>query len=235
VLIFVGGKKGSVFYFAPATVTKTTLEADLGDLGHIAVRFQPSGKARRERSQCGGKPIFFDSGNYVGTIDFHGEAGYTDVEATKARGDLKFFLDAICPASGTSGTGPGLPGAELRVKPVRSRSGPSLSLIENDPMAPVRFEASIAESRGEIAIERNTSATAPRTAFDYDSRLRTATVRPPAPFAGEATFNRTAEAGSRWNGNLTVDLPGRSDVPLTGRGLRANLFRAWMKGSGPIE
>jgi hypothetical protein len=235
VLIFVGGKRGSASYFAPARVTRTSIEAGLGDLGHIAVSFQPSGKSRTERSQCGGRSVSFDSGDYAGTIDFHGEEGYTDVEATRARGDLKFLLDAICPAPGTSGIGPGLPGAELRVRPIGSQSGPSLSLIENDPRAPVRLEASIEERRGEISIERSTAMTAPRTAFDYDSPLRTATVRPPAPFSGEATFRRTAKTRNRWTGNLTVDLPGRSGVFLTGKGLRANLFHAWMKGSGPIE
>lgn len=59
--------------------------------------------------------------------------------------------------------------------------------------------------------------------FTYDRRLRTATVHPPAPFAGSARFDLGKKAGQRWGGDLTVDLPGRAGVPLTGPALRATL------------
>jgi hypothetical protein len=44
-----------------------------------------------------------------------------------------------------------------------------------------------------------------------------------APFAGSARFDLEAKAGRRWSGDLTVDMPGRADVSLTGPPLRASL------------
>jgi hypothetical protein len=59
--------------------------------------------------------------------------------------------------------------------------------------------------------------------FSYDSRLRLALVTPPGPFSGTARFDGAAKGGQRWSGDLSVDMPGRSDVPLTGPLLRASL------------
>jgi hypothetical protein len=82
---FVIGKGSGVIYSAPATLTETSIQADLGALGEIAVTFHPSGQARTQRSRCGGKPVSFDSGYYEGKIEFHGEEGYTTAEATRGR------------------------------------------------------------------------------------------------------------------------------------------------------
>ena len=180
-------------------------------------------------------PFSFASGYYEGTINFHGEEGYTEVEASRAKGDASLALDAICPANSTSGTGPGLPGAELRVRGKHANSAPSLAVVENNPRAPVQLEVNTHERHDEIVIERTIRMKASREAFNYDAKLRTATLRPPSPFSGTARFRHTGRRRSRWEGNLTVDLPGRSGVHLTGRHLRASLFRARFKGSGPLE
>ena len=232
--IFVGRKGRSVVYVAPASLTTDSLEADLGELGRVAVTFHPTGGTRQQRSACGGKPVTFASGYYEGTIAFHGEEGYTEVEATRARGDAS-IINIVCPGKSTSGRGPGLPGAELSVRPKKHRrTRPSLTVVENDPRAPVQLEVNLSERRNEIEIERSIRVKAPRTAFHYSSKLRTATLRPPRPFSGRASFRRGRRTG-RWMGDLTVDLPGRSGVRLTGRDLRASLFRAHFKGSGSLE
>jgi len=66
----------------------------------------------------------------------------------------------------------------------------------------------------------------PASAFRYDQRLQTATLSPPAPFSGSGLFKRSREAGQRWSGDLSIDMPGREDVPLTGSALRATLVPA---------
>jgi hypothetical protein len=43
------------------------------------------------------------------------------------------------------------------------------------------------------------------------------------PFSGSGRFNRVAKRANRWSGDLTVDLPGRAGVELTGSGDRAKL------------
>jgi hypothetical protein len=224
VFMFVRGRAAAVTYFAPATVTETSIQASLGELGEIDVRFQPSGRARRERSVCGGKPVAFDSGSYEGVIDFEGEEGYTQVNATRAEGDLQFFLDLICPGNiGPSGSGPGAPGAELRVR--QRPTHPALTFVahKNRPGDRAFFEASVTERHDGIGIERSVGSSGRASAFDYDSMLQTATVKPPAPFSGQATFRRNAAPANRWTGRLSVDFPGRSDVSLTAGAVHASI------------
>jgi hypothetical protein len=69
---------------------------------------------------------------------------------------------------------------------------------------------------------RATQVWASPDALRFDPQLRSATLSPRAPFAGHATYRRGAPPARRWTGNLTVDLPGDSDYPLTGPGLRAS-------------
>jgi hypothetical protein len=235
-IVVVSDRTDAVTYFAPATSTEDSIEVDLGDLGHIAVSFHATGGTTAEKSTCDKRhALAVENGYYEGTIDFHGEEGYTDVEASRAEGDARMLLDLVCAAESESGTGPGLPGAELRVRGPRKSPLPSLIVIENDPRAPVQLEVNVSEQRGEISIERTIRTKVPRTAFDYDSKLRTAVLDPPASFSGKARFRRMGLHRSRWSGNLTVDLPGRSGVPLAGGKLQASLFRARFKGSGPLE
>lgn len=237
--IFVTGKSGGVIYSTPATVTETSIQANLGALGEIAVTFHSSGQARTERSSCGGKPVSFDSGYYEGTIDFHGEEGYTAVEATRAAGDLGFLLDIVCP--GISGVTVGgaessfFPGAELDVNWPGSRHLPHLKVVKNRPGARAHFEAGISEEHEGIAVARFIGAIAPAGTFEYDPLVKTATVHPPAPFSGTAQFHRNAKPANRWTGDLKVDLPGKADVKLTGSNTRAKLAHAhwdWHSGSG---
>ena len=234
--ILVSGKTGSVSYLAPASATEDSFEADLGALGRIAVSFHATGGARNESSVCNRhQSVPVANGYYEGTIEFHGEEGYTEVEASRAKDSASLLLNIVCPAEGESGSGPGLPGAELRVRSSRTSSTPFLTVVENDPWAPVQLEVDAGEQRGEIAIERVIHMTAPRTAFDYDSNLRTATLQPPSPFSGTARFRRTGRHKARWSGNLAVNLPGQSGVRLTGKHRRASLSRARFKGSGPLQ
>ena len=225
VVLFVNGKNGGAFYSAPATVTEMSIDADLGELGEIAVTFHPTGKARTAHSGCGGDPVRFDSGYYEGAISFHGEEGFTTAEATKAPGDLDFLLGLVCPGM-SGGGGPFFPGAELDINSSGSRFGPDLMVIKNRPTAPTHYEASISEKHDGILIERFAELIAKPGTFRYDPRVRTATVHPPAPFSGTGHYRRAANPLHRWTGDLSVDMPGRSDVPLTASGLRANLRHA---------
>lgn len=224
ILLIVSGKHQGVIYSAPATVTETSIQANLGELGEISVSFHPSGQPTTVRSKCGGKPVAFDSGRYEGKIDFHGELGYTDVEATSVPGNVDFLLDSLfCSGSG-SGRGPSLPGAELRVR--NPGLGAEITVVKNRPSAPARFEVSASEYRSGISIVRSTAVLMPAGTFRYDRRLQTAILHPPAPFAGTGQFIRGAKANRRWSGDLTVDMAGRADVPLTGTPLRATLVHA---------
>ncbi len=78
------------------------------------------------------------------------------------------------------------------------------------------------ERRGEIEIHRAVGVRASASALLFDRKLDAATVKPPAPFSGFGHFSARSGAGERdrgvWTGNLSVDLPGHADLPITGAG-----------------
>jgi hypothetical protein len=59
-----------------------------------------------------------------------------------------------------------------------------------------------------------------------------ASLNPPAPFAGSATFLQESATPPTWTGDLRVDLPGFGTVPLTGPGVKASLCAAPSCGPG---
>lgn len=220
-------KGASVSYVAPATVTPTRLEADLGALGRISADLVPRGKKETLRSHCSKNHVRgFERRLYRGTFEFHGEEGYTDAVATEVPEDAQFLLDVLCPGGGSGEvSGAGLPGARLRAFTRRPGRRLSLQLNKNGPGKATVFSASLAESRGEIQIERSVSGRLSSRAFEYDPLLRTATVAPAAHFSGSASFDRRPGA-DRWRGNLSLDFPGERHVLMAGAGFSAHLVHA---------
>jgi hypothetical protein len=223
------GRRGSILldavqkgmgaiYKVPASVTETSMQSDLGGLGEISVTFHRSNQPAK--APCGERKVQFDSGEYEGKIEFHGEDGYTTVEADSAPGSVPFY--ASC-GGGFFESGPARRprGAELYVR--NPALGPQLSIRKSRPGAAAQFFASTSEYVNGMVIRRYVSRQLPSRDFLYNPRLRTATLDPAPPFAGSARFDRGKKAGRRWIGDLTVDLPGRVAVPLTGPTLRAFL------------
>lgn len=225
VLLFVGRKGSGTSYFVPANVTDAHVEADLGRLGEISVQFVPSGVVKAERSICGGDEIQFEAGVYQGAIKFRGEEGYTSASATSVAAEVSPFLDLVCAGAGEGESiGRGIPGARLRIS---SRAGGlSLQVNQNRPGARVLYSAQMSERRGRIAITRSVEGRTRSGAFRFDPNLDTATLAPPAPFSGSAAFHRNAAVSNQWTGSLALDFPGRSNVRLTGPGLKATLVPA---------
>lgn len=214
-------KGRGAIYFAPATVTETSMQADLGTLGEISVSFHRTNQPNI--FHCGKRTLRFDSGQYEGTIDFHGEEGYTNVEETTGPGSGGYTPVEYCAEIIGGGASFGAPrGAELFVR--NPGLGPELSVRNSRPGAAAEISASTSEYSNGISIRRFATRRIPGNDFRYDRRLRTASLRPPAPFAGSARFDLGKKAGRRWSGDLTVDLPGSTGVPLTGPTLRATLI-----------
>jgi hypothetical protein len=228
-LVLFGGRHFIVSYAAPATVTETTIDADLGKLGKISVTRVPTGRTRTVRLGCkpgSTKQVEVEIERYEGTIEFHGEEGFTEVSATSA--PLDYPTSIICSA-GDAGGGSDqdlheLPGARLHAeKYFHYQYRLEFDAVQNRPGSRVSVNAEVEEHRGEMEIHRATWLQARAGVLRYDRRLRSATVKPPAPFAGHATFHDAARRRNRWTGNLTVDFPGNADVPVTGPGFGALL------------
>jgi hypothetical protein len=234
VLVLVHKRDSAVLYAAHALITESSIEADLGPVGRIDVDFVPSGKARTERSECGGDPFTFDSGRYEGVIDFEGEHGYSRTHATSARGEAKLALSLVCAGPATrEGSGGNSPGARLTAWR-KGRGGLEFIAMKNSPSRPARFTATIQEKHGAMEISRSVGVTARPNAFEFDVPSGVTTIDPPSPFAGRAKYRRGRGGGSTWHGDLTVDFPGRPDVRLTGGSTHASLERAVLNPGHPF-
>ncbi|HET8956106.1 MAG TPA: hypothetical protein VFN18_10650 [Solirubrobacterales bacterium] len=224
--LFVGGRSGSAIYLAPAKVEPTAIEADLGAVGRVDVHFEPSGPPERVYARCeeNGSALF-EPGYWVGTIEFEGEEGFTSVEVARTRAIVSpFFELGACGAVliGES-DGRGVEGARLIARSASAHETRFLQANKNHDGARVYLEADVEERHDGLIVDRQAGGYFPSAAFGFGPSLRTATLAPSGPFAGHATFHRNAKPANRWTGNLTVDFPGRADVPLAGRGFKAAL------------
>lgn len=221
-------------YAAPAQLSATSIEADLGSLGKVSLAVAPSGRKRPLRTGCGdGRTVSYEPPAYTGSFEFHGEEGYTDAASASPRDFTRFFAWIACPGRGSGEIrGGGVPGARLLLHGGRGGARFHLQANENHPGARVRFEIATSEKRGAIRISRESTFWLRSSAFRFDPALKSATLAPTSPFSGHATFTRNAAPANRWSGNLTVDLPGRSNFPLTGPGLTATLTHACYQGEG---
>jgi len=221
-------KRQGVIYEAPAQVTSTSIVANLGALGEIAMTFEPRDAPQTWLSNCGDK-VTTEAGTYTGVFRFVGENGYTTAEASTAVPELLEFLNLICPgAEGVTGF-PSLPGAELDVRNTSTADSVQLMVVKNHLRGPVHVDVSVTERRGEISIRRFANVIAGPGAFSYGSRLSLATVSLPKPFTGMATYRRRGNAVRHWTGNLAVGFPGRKRLALTGRRFAVSLKRAFWK------
>lgn len=147
-------------------VTEAGLKVRFGRLGLIDVAFTPTKTlSMTEPSEgCEGEPRTLREGFFTGTIDCTGEREY-----------------------------------------VRGSRGPRLSLLALGCRCNCYFSAGVhfgkrkarsifyglkAERREGMEIVRGVAAHAGASAFVFDHAAGTATVRPPRPFRGQATFKR---------------------------------------------
>jgi hypothetical protein len=215
----------SASYFVRGRASSQGIDARIGSFGRISVRFKPTGKIRREKPPkgCTGKPLRVRSGVFVGTIRFVGEKRYTSVSARRARGTLRPAPDWNCSrqraqekASETERV-PGLSALVARTSGgSRVFTAMGIDLFESKEDGLAFFIAGLEERRGSVQITRFGMAFGEAVGFSIDEAQTRATVRPPRPFRGEATFLRNDDGSTSWSGSLRVFLPGADGVSLTG-------------------
>jgi hypothetical protein len=228
-----GGER--VAYATKGEVTETAIEANFGSLGEIDVRAVPVGGAITERPSCGGRPVTFAAGRWEGTIRFRGEEAFTSIESSSGIAAVKPFLDILCFGEVDEGIGGHSPGALLQLTRRDSSEQLELSVRKNKRMGTTRLSADVSERDGGVSIDRGLSAVSFSNAFDFEIPPGRATVKPPAPFAGSLSLVRRPGSRPSVSGNLSIDFPGRADVPVLGKGrVRASLVRAVLNPSHPF-
>lgn len=218
VIVRAATRPGTVTYRFPGIVEEGTIRADLGPFGQISVTFHPSPGGSSVAELGCSRALSSAAGYYEGTISFHAQ-GLTSVESSRARGDDGLALSVMCAEEPGAEQRP--PGTYLDLSGGPRRT--SLTAFRAKGGGAAQIEAGVTEVREGVVIELGLSIAAGDEAFRH-LELRSATLRPPAPFSGSATFVWNGGRTSL-KGNLRVDFPGRPGVALTGPGVRARLGR----------
>jgi hypothetical protein len=220
--VFASSSRSTAIYRVPATVTRKSVRAEVGSLGKVAVRAVRVGRKPVLLRSCDGEGQWRIARlAFEGVIEFHGEEGFTDVEAKRAPFDYRTFREFACAGGRPPGKEP--TGARLDLHRPEEANELFMHATRLRPGRATEVSVQVDDYDSELETTRATKVIAGPAAFRFDPRLRSATLVPPAPFTGHATYRRGAPPARRWTGNLTVDLPGDSDYPLTGPGLRVTL------------
>lgn len=225
-------------YTFRGSASKRGIHADLGRFGAIAMRFEPSGEVRTAKPPklskgCRGpRKIVRHLGTFTGTFRFDGGDGYTTAEATEVSGSVGDPEAFIC-GFVVGGPGRGHHHRHRHIRPPSPYLGATTThnglgfaaAVLGEHGKRVSFVASSTEKDGRASIWRWASVAGSRSEFQFDHGLSTATVTPPPPFSGTATFERGSKGSQpSWSGSLSVSFPGRPEVPLTGANFTFVLF-----------
>jgi hypothetical protein len=222
-------------YTFRGSASRKGIHADLGHFGTISMRFKPSGQVRTGKlpnlgKGCNGpRKIVRHLGTFVGIFRFEGEDGYTTTEAAEVSGSVG-DPDAVFCGTFVNESGSGHhhhirpPSPYLGATTAHNGLGFAAAAMGRHGNR-ISFVASSREKDGRASIMRWVSLVGPRSAFQFDHRLTTATLAPPPPFAGTGTFERGPKGSQpSWSGSLSVSFPGRPEVPLTGANFTSVLF-----------
>jgi hypothetical protein len=237
VTVFVAGKvaliqahagRVSAEYAVAGRRAKGRFAARFGRLGRLALEFEPASR----RARC----AFEQRGTYRGTIRFRGERGYTEVEASLARGSGLLVPPADCLASAAAAPRSPTLTTHLHAIAARGDGAISLSVLGLAGFGRHFLIGSREERRGKMTIARHaftpigggnafvSSGPGKHPAF--------ACLKPPKPFAGSAVFEETGESAASWTGNLSAWLPGAGRVRLAGPRFSSSLCRRTVAEGG---
>lgn len=227
----------SVTYHLPQAYSTPggTIRGKLPGVGRVAVHFkQTKEKKLRFTGAQGCKSdgtSIKRSGWFVGTIEFHGEGGYTDVSRRRAFGQISEVPQEVCRASANQRRARASTAdsetADLLIAGRNLGHGRGLSFDAFPiPRLPglkpsVDFNASYYHSRRGMFIwasTRKLSRGKDLSVAYANGSPSEATVEPPAPFTGSATFKLETPTKASWTGNLTAEIPTLGAIGLTGAG-----------------
>ncbi|HET6997335.1 MAG TPA: hypothetical protein VFI03_02005 [Solirubrobacterales bacterium] len=220
------------YYATPATVTAERVTARFGSLGELDYRFTPK---RNGSVDCNGSEE--GEAAFEGTFDFTGENGYVHIEAGHAEGSFQVYPEPKnCPQKRLARLAvPYHPSYSDEGATLQARAGSrargrirEVSVFDDGQRGRHRVAvfATLGEVREGMAVARGVQLAAGSGAFRWNLEKGTATLRPPAPFTGSATFTRHGHDGhGTWKGSLGMPILGGEAVKLAGGEFRAFIHK----------
>jgi len=237
------GSRAAVYQVQGET-TEAGVKARFGKLGSIDVGFQPTKtlSVSKPPKECKGEPWTSREGLFTGTIQFTGEREYAQIEATRAKGKMNVTSHWQCrekrgPIRLNGAPRLSIPDplyrsktedepATLNASSRRCRCGfAAFGIRHPNGRGPTFIYGAKAENREGMKIDRITYARPGPSAFVFDHEAGTATVRPPHPFTGNATFKRRPRGPDLWRSSIRVPLLGADPISFRGRAFRVSLRR----------
>jgi hypothetical protein len=230
VLVFQLRRSGLAEYRVQGTSANDHIKARFPGLGHIDMRWKPSGKKKitsEPQGDCKGRRALVQEGSFVGDFSFRGEGGYTEGKIARVKGlSIRSFRE-VCKGL-DAGPEPSIQPEEALLAYV-SNAQRKVSFQASARESPggriEEFEAGLIERRPNLVIRRFTFGGGEPIAgrFTFDHGTGTAKVTPPEPFLGSADLNSAAD--EPWTGDLAVPFLGVGKVRLAGSGFKARLTR----------
>lgn len=217
----------------PATATYGTLKATIGGgliqaqfgrLGEVSLRFAPRHVTRRRPQKgCTGPGLRIEHGVFVGMLRFRGEGGYTRLLRRRIPGTLSRQSAQACdlvPKAARQTRGTRVGGDRFK-----GQKGVGFTAKRLSPVGAATLTAYDSEQRGRVSVQRTVEAKGPAGSVLIADGLTEATVKPPAPFQGEARFKAfEGKQSGTWLGSLSVSFPGAPDVRLAGKAFEGSLL-----------
>ncbi len=218
-LVASNGNSAAIYIVHSPATRDADIHARFPGVGLVSTHFEPSGSTSRTPAICGGGPSIRQDGVFRGTIKFRGERGFTRAKVDSARGFFFREPKENCKGKGHSG----------------QNSKPIYSLVFVASKSPP--ESEFAGSTSYFAVElkdrhgmrsSRVAAASSRSGTGFEmtgpaNRPEAATVSPPTPFSGAASFHSTSGLSAEWTGDLMVELPGAGSVHLAGPQFRSQL------------
>jgi hypothetical protein len=243
-------------YVSLGKVTRKGIEADFGDFGRVSLRFHPRSRFHPQdflgiplpaslHARCKGRRPVGEKGVFSGNIRFSGEHGYSEVRASRLKGNVVRTYRRICKsrtrATATAGR------AKFEAENVgllaTARQGgvqryfllgsASIEAGKTKLAFTVAIGA-LKQKIGRVAIDKFSLF------FDEVDSVEispigvkpiTATIKVPKPFEGTASYLKEGREPPTWSGDLGLRLPGSGLVPLTGPEFDVGLCRPANGGS----
>jgi hypothetical protein len=240
VTLTIYGHHQYVSYQVKGELSPSGLVAKFGKLGEVSVAFSPTKTISSEQPPkgCDDEARTDREGIFSGTIKLIGEREYVRLDATKAKGEMEVTPHWHCGSRGGRNCAPLPPGvthraatekeevATLKASNRRSRGGFSAAAVRGPKGRNYTyFAGGLSEHRESMKIFRLAALSAATSTFLFNHAKGTASVRPPWPFSGSASFKRRRKGPPAWSGSLKVALLGADPIALTGPGYRASLVR----------